>query len=168
MTPDSHKIEILGHIPGNFGQGAILRCSTMAITASKEGLQIVIADVNGERSIVVDPAELKLAVAVMCDDHPEATTRALAAVAAERERQRQLWVEETIPFNCDAEDIALGDKMAVLTEEVGEVATEVNQANCSLHPKVHLERLRVELIQVAAVAVAWAESLPTPSAPSAA
>lgn len=50
-----------------------------------------------------------------------------------------------------------GDKLAVLTEELGEVARELCDARAD-----HREptaNLRVELVQVAAVAVAWIEAL---------
>lgn len=46
-------------------------------------------------------------------------------------------------------------KLAILTEEVGEVAKALLDGE-------PLENLRAELVQVAAVAVAWLESLPNP------
>lgn len=54
---------------------------------------------------------------------------------------------------------------AVLTEEVGEACQEVLkergwlQANERFAAQPHAERLRVELVQIAAVAVAWLEAL---------
>ena len=48
-------------------------------------------------------------------------------------------------------------KCAILTEEVGEVAHWVNERKLGNRPK--LSELRSELIQVAAVALMWAESL---------
>lgn len=47
-------------------------------------------------------------------------------------------------------------RLAILTEEVGEVAKEFNDAEHDGRP-VDLVRLRKELIQVAAMAAAWAD-----------
>jgi NTP pyrophosphatase (non-canonical NTP hydrolase) len=54
------------------------------------------------------------------------------------------------------------ERLAVLVEEVGEVAQEVlTQNGCRLARDTTgtVEGLRVELVQVAAVAVAWLEGL---------
>ena len=69
-------------------------------------------------------------------------------VSAERRRQRKLIAAGKIPFACESPETDEGYKLAVLTEEVGEVA------------KALLEGTNVheELVQVAAVAVAWAEA----------
>ena len=161
MHPDSHKIEILGIVSGSpgagnydSGDGSILQLFTHG-----ESIQVEISDRNGRKGIHVPPSELLTGVRIMADDIPEATTRAVAAVVQERARQRELWMAEKLPFNCDAEDIGLGEKLSALAEEFGEVAKEVNEANASIHPREPMQRLRIELIQVAAVAVAWAESL---------
>jgi hypothetical protein len=73
----------------------------------------------------------------------------LFEVAKERERQKELIASGVIPFACEEPLTMPGYKLSVLAEEFGEVA------------KAMLEEgnLREELIQVAAVAVAWAESL---------
>jgi hypothetical protein len=80
---------------------------------------------------------------------------AYALIDTERLRQANLW--ET-PHSwgqgdCSSELVGLPVKVAVLTEECGEVARAV----LDLSPTAHL---RAELVQVAAVAVAWLESLP--------
>lgn len=51
-----------------------------------------------------------------------------------------------------------GDKLAVLVEEIGEVARVLNEKNGAKDK--HNRVLRDELIQVAAVALNWASSLP--------
>jgi hypothetical protein len=61
--------------------------------------------------------------------------------------------------SCASSMLTDSEKLGVLVEEVGEVAKET----CDMRaegdsPQARL-RLRTELIQVAAVAVAWAESL---------
>ena len=76
------------------------------------------------------------------------TAEVLATVAAERERQNRIWAR--FPGEWSAPD---GEKLAVLVEEVGEVARAILETESP-------ERLRAELVQVAAVAVAWAETLP--------
>jgi NTP pyrophosphatase (non-canonical NTP hydrolase) len=73
--------------------------------------------------------------------------RVLEDVVTERLRQDLLWQDNTCA-NMDKSD---GDKMLVLSEEVGEVAKSSLDND--------RENLYAELIQVAAVAVAWAESL---------
>jgi NTP pyrophosphatase (non-canonical NTP hydrolase) len=54
-------------------------------------------------------------------------------------------------------------RLTVLTEEVGEVARCFNEARH--RPPLDAAALREELIQVAAMAGAWADALPTHSAP---
>jgi len=75
----------------------------------------------------------------------------LREVSIERQRQEELCMNSKIGFSCA--DPRLGDlvKLPVLMEEVGEVGRAMQENN--------LGNLREELIQVAAVAVAWAESL---------
>lgn len=53
------------------------------------------------------------------------------------------------------------EKLAVLTEEVGEVAEAIVQSidNGRFVRGKHADNLREELLQVAAAAVAWAESI---------
>jgi NTP pyrophosphatase (non-canonical NTP hydrolase) len=77
--------------------------------------------------------------------------RALQAVEAERRRQESL--RDAGKFDATCADLAprSGQSLAILTEELGEVARALNE-------KEPIEHLREELIQVAAVAVAWAEA----------
>lgn len=86
----------------------------------------------------------------------------LDEVAAERVRQEAIHGAKC----CSNPRVFLGIKMMILTEEVGEVA----KAAYELLEKddTYEAALRAELIQVAAVACAWAESLdrPTPKAKS--
>jgi hypothetical protein len=77
-----------------------------------------------------------------------------AAIVLERERQAGLWGQphDWGEGDCSSPHVAPIVKAAVLAEECGEVASAV------------LERdtwaTRRELVQVAAVAVAWLESMP--------
>lgn len=72
----------------------------------------------------------------------------IAAVQAERERQRAKWGNDHDPGD--------GVLLAVLMEEVGEVAREL----CDQWPaKAKGQNLETELIQVAAVACQWIETL---------
>ena len=74
----------------------------------------------------------------------------LIDVAAERLRQEGLKASGKFTATC-ADDIPAASKLAILVEEVGEVA----RAICDRDP----EHMREELVQVAAVAVAWVEAL---------
>lgn len=82
----------------------------------------------------------------------EVLDQVLDAVAAERERQEQKHRGST----CASKDVPHTRKFLVLMEEVGEVAQAINDGTLTVKERAHL---RAEIIQVAAVAVAWAESL---------
>lgn len=75
----------------------------------------------------------------------------LVEVLHERGRQKEKWGEQN---NSDFE------WTSILSEEVGEAAKEVNDLNfTSVADPAAEERLRAELVQVAAVAVAWVECI---------
>jgi len=102
---------------------------------------------------------------------PTITEDILHMVLQERARQDALVAAGKLPFNCADPMIDQGGdhalKLAVLGEEFGEVAKEVYELSVfESEAEDPLQKLRTELIQVAAVAVAWAESLPSPSVPS--
>ena len=79
---------------------------------------------------------------------------ALIAVARERNRQEELWAgpHDHGKGSCASDEVPEPIKAAVLLEEVGEVARALLEGD--------REGLATELIQVAAVAVAWREALP--------
>jgi hypothetical protein len=77
---------------------------------------------------------------------------AVCAVAVERQRQDELVADGSIPIDCTDPDVSDATKLLILAEEFGEVARAINDHE-------HIAILREELIQTAAVAVAWAESL---------
>lgn len=81
----------------------------------------------------------------------------LEEVVRERERQNSLLAQGRIPFNCAVVAIHPRDKFLVLMEEVGEVAEALQRPG--QHSARVRQHLRSELIQLAAVATAWAESL---------
>lgn len=78
-------------------------------------------------------------------------TNVLDAVADERERQERLKAKGKFAHTCA--DVELSDDVCcrVLGEEFGEVCRAINDGD--------LANLREELIQVAAVAVAWVERI---------
>lgn len=78
---------------------------------------------------------------------------ALAAIIIERRRQDQMWGDQWSEGLISPEM-----KLAILMEEVGEVAREILDAP---KDKPESEKLRTELVQVAAIAVAFLESLPS-------
>jgi len=75
------------------------------------------------------------------------------AITAEREVQAERWggAHAWGEGDCSSGTVAPTTKVAVLTEECGEVARAVLDGQPEL--------LRRELVQVAAVAVAWLEGL---------
>lgn len=77
-----------------------------------------------------------------------------AAITAERARQAAKWAGPHFwgIGDCSSGDVDILVKLAVLTEECGEVSRAVLDAKP--------DDLRTELIQVAAVATAWLEGLP--------
>lgn len=90
--------------------------------------------------------------------------RVLDHITAERARQEELVRSGKLPFSCaDSMVLAGGDpgvKLAILTEEVGEVAKEVYERSVFDSDDEDPDtKLRTELVQVAAVAVAWLEAL---------
>lgn len=78
---------------------------------------------------------------------------AINDVVGERERQETKWGEQSHP------DVAWA---TILGEEFGEVCKEalaIHYENCLTIQEGASERLRAELVQVAAVAVAWIEDI---------
>jgi hypothetical protein len=93
---------------------------------------------------------------------PSKTRKALDDVHAERDRQDEL-VANGLPTDCTDSSVPDSEKLAVLAEEFGEVARAVNDWGQTPQSKggaaADDAHLREELIQTAAVAVAWAEAL---------
>jgi len=76
------------------------------------------------------------------------------AITTERDRQAEIWDRDHGwgYGDCSSDGVAPIVKVAVLTEECGEVARAVIDMESK-------DSLRRELVQTAAVAVAWLESL---------
>lgn len=97
--------------------------------------------------------------------HKECSTleSVLLEVGSERLRQEERCEAKLAEglnwHSCASPLLADGDKLAVLVEEVGEVAKECCDMRADGETPEARLRLRTELIQVAAVATAWAESL---------
>jgi heme exporter protein D len=86
----------------------------------------------------------------------------LDEVLFERERQERLKDDGRFDYTLATNDLTYSDKLAVMQREMGEVAHTVyvpGDRRESLLSQQTKQRLREELIQVAACAVAWAESL---------
>lgn len=92
----------------------------------------------------------------------------LVEVFRERVRQEQAHLDGKHPIRIAAAGTDNGFRCSVLMEEVGEVAHEVNEIagvikrnpmNAGECVEYRRERLKKELIQVAAVAVAWVRGL---------
>jgi NTP pyrophosphatase (non-canonical NTP hydrolase) len=74
-------------------------------------------------------------------------------VDRERTRQEELKASGRFAYTCADAECTDGQALAILVEKVGEVARAMCEG----------KGLRDELIQVAAVAVAWVERLDTPT-----
>ncbi len=81
---------------------------------------------------------------------------ALEAVDAEIQRQTELKASGRFKFCVADEGMNDFERLAVLGEEFGEVSHEVNET-IGGHRPLDILRIKKELIQVAAVAVAWFE-----------
>ena len=83
-------------------------------------------------------------------------------IAQERSRQRMLLLNGTHLFSPDSPVADANRKLRVLVEEVGEVAEVIDRLefpHTSRREQILRDHLQDELVQVAAVAVAWLESL---------
>lgn len=98
----------------------------------------------------------------MIDNGTAAEWKALDLIRAERRRQDQLKADGRFEYTCADPEMNHYERFTVLGEEVGEVAQEVlTQAERRLARDTEgtTEGLRKELVQVAAVTVAWLEAL---------
>lgn len=85
---------------------------------------------------------------------------ALALVGHERDRQERLKAAGRFEFTCADDGLTDAEKLATIAEEVGEVAQQVLAGSGLTHDTEGTrEELRGELIQVAALSVAWIEAL---------
>lgn len=82
----------------------------------------------------------------------------LRDIHRERLRQDQLKAEGRFAYTCADPEMTHSERLTVLGEEFGETCHEVNEG-IGANRKVNLMKLRKELIQVAAVAMAWIESV---------
>lgn len=80
------------------------------------------------------------------------------AIYRERLRQEELKRSGKFTYTCADDGLSNSDKLAVLAEEFGEAARHVVESVIDAK-RLDRKKLREELIQVAAVAAAWAESL---------
>jgi hypothetical protein len=82
----------------------------------------------------------------------------LERIWIERLRQKDLFRIGKIGFDCASPIVSDDRKLRVLVEELGEIAQEIDAAEFGDNKKQARLRLRTELIQVAAVAIAWLKS----------
>jgi hypothetical protein len=82
----------------------------------------------------------------------------LDSVVIERIRQEALKREGKFAYTCADAGLSNAERFMVLAEEFGEVGHELNEG-IGEGRSVSLERLRTELVQVAAVCMAWCEAI---------
>ncbi len=90
------------------------------------------------------------------------------AIAAERERQESLALAGRFAHTAASDQATDPQRLAMIAEEVGEVAGVVLARVGAAHDRAFEDTtaaLRAELVHVAAIAVAWLESLPAPRQP---
>lgn len=83
---------------------------------------------------------------------------AVSEIYMERIRQEQLRIEGRFKHTCAANELTNPEKLAILGEEFGEACRAVVELGNLCNDK-HKVNLRKELVQIAAVCVAWIESL---------
>lgn len=87
------------------------------------------------------------------------TITALRLVRRERERQAELKAAGRFKHTLNDPELTLSQKLAAVTEEVGEVARVVQALEGMNDDLATVAQLRDELTQVAALCVAWLEGL---------
>jgi hypothetical protein len=91
------------------------------------------------------------------------TREVMQQVLLERHNQDEMRDKGRFRYTCADDGLSDGDRLAILTEELGEVARAMQgqeHRRLSLHePVTSPSELRRELVQVAAIAIAWAERL---------
>jgi hypothetical protein len=92
---------------------------------------------------------------------PHIRDRIVRNILAERLRQNALVESGVFPYNCADVDIPDSLKLPVLIEEAGEVAKAVYELSAfgGRDNTPLINNLRIELVQVAAVALAWIEAI---------
>jgi hypothetical protein len=79
-------------------------------------------------------------------------------INAERDRQQKLFLAGEFHFTCSSPTASAPRKFRILAEELGEVANALDRLEAR-HSSLNARHLIEELVQVAAVAVAWLEAL---------
>lgn len=86
------------------------------------------------------------------------TGEVLELVKRERERQEKLRRQGKFAHTCAGPGMSNAERFLVLAEEFGEVGHELNEG-IGDGRIVNMTKLRTELVQLAAVCVAWCEAI---------
>jgi len=92
------------------------------------------------------------------DEKMVVRTSVLHSAHLEMQRQQKLKEEGRFKYTCRDPEMSHPERLAVLMEEVGEVARAILEGG-KFANDTHNVNLRKELIQVAAVALSWAEGM---------
>src|SRR5258708_27176055 len=90
---------------------------------------------------------------------PNPTADIFRDILHERARQEHLQAKGRFKYTCADPRMAVGDKALALGEEFGEVCQAVLEEADLSYDKHPTMSVRKELVQIAAVAVAWVESI---------
>jgi len=93
---------------------------------------------------------------------------AVAKISTERDRQERLFLQGKHSFTCASRTACVTRKLRILVEEIGEVANAIDQLEIAESRESNALKewrlnLRMEIVQVAAVCVAWLESFEVPA-----
>ena len=84
---------------------------------------------------------------------------ALRDISHERNRQEQLKEKGKFDFTPADPELSHEERYTILGEEFGEVGHEINESFGRLRKPLDVVKLRKELVELAAVAVAWIEAI---------
>ena len=88
----------------------------------------------------------------------ESFQKAVGRIGDECRKQELFKLAGRFAHSCADVGVSDFERLAILAEEFGEVAHEVNET-IGGHAPLNREKLRKELVQVAAVCVAWLQGL---------
>ena len=146
---------------GPFEDERLIRLATLVKEVGDSTGLITYAELDGDTdfsksNLQHDLGELAAFALLWATTGDRTLVRGCKAIAAERQRQRELLAAGRIVEDCSIPATDNRAKFRVLFEECGEVAHAIDQVK---HHGLAASNIATELIQVAAVCIAWLEAL---------
>lgn len=156
MMCQARAIIIVGNEPDE--RLGLLASRLAAVSGNVSSLAMAEPSARAEAAMLlrVSLADLAAYALIWATTGQRNYVRGCKAIAAERERQRALFLAKRIAFDCASPVVDPRRKFRVLFKECGEVARAINQIE---HHGLAEGNLHMELTHVAAVCVAWLEAL---------